>query len=50
MWHTRSGYRLKVERPARQRPLGRPRRRRQHYMKVDVQEAGRGGIDWIDLV
>jgi hypothetical protein len=50
MGNTRSGYRLKVERPARKRTLGRPRRRWQDYIKVDFQEAGRGSIDWIDLV
>ena len=32
------------------RPLGRPRRRREDNIKVDLQEVGCGSIDWIDLV
>ena len=31
------------------RPLGRPRRRRKDNIKMDLQEVGCGGIDWIDL-
>jgi len=31
------------------RPLGRPRRRWDN-IKMDVQEVGCGGVDWIDLV
>jgi hypothetical protein len=41
MGNTRSGYRIKVERSARKRPLGIPRRRWQDYIKVNLQEAGR---------
>jgi hypothetical protein len=31
------------------RPLRRPRRRWEDNMKLDRQEAGWGGMDWIDL-
>jgi hypothetical protein len=31
------------------RPLGRPRRRWENSIKVDFQEVGFGGIDWISL-
>ena len=29
--------------------LGRPRRRWEDNIKMDLQEAGSGGMDWIDL-
>ena len=35
--------------PERKRPLGRPRRRKKDNKKLDLQEVGCGGIDWIDL-
>ena len=31
------------------RPLGRPRRRWEDNIKMDVQEVGCGGMDWIEL-
>ena len=31
------------------RPLGRPRRRWEDNIKMDIQEVGCGGKDWIDL-
>ena len=31
------------------RPLGRPRRRWEDNIKMDLQEVGCGGIDWIGL-
>jgi len=31
------------------RPLGRPRRRWEDNIKMDLQEVGCGGMDWIDL-
>jgi hypothetical protein len=30
-------------------PLGRPRRRREDNIKMDLQEVGRGFMEWIDL-
>jgi hypothetical protein len=31
------------------RPLRRPRRRWEDNIKMDLQEVGCGGMDWIDL-
>ena len=31
------------------RPLGKPRRTWEDNIKMDLQEIGLGGIDWIDL-
>jgi hypothetical protein len=35
--------------PEEKTPLGRPRRRCEDNIKMDVQELGFGGMDWIDL-
>ena len=35
--------------PEGKRPLGRPRRRREDNIKIDLQEVGCGGMDWIEL-
>jgi len=35
--------------PEGKRPLGRPRRRWENNIKVDLQEVGCGGVDWIEL-
>ena len=32
------------------RPLGRPRRRWENNIKMDLQDVGCGGMDWIELV
>ena len=32
------------------RPLGRPRHRREDNNRMDLQEVGCGGMDWIKLV
>jgi hypothetical protein len=31
------------------RPLGRQRRRWEDNIKIDLQEVGCGGVDWIEL-
>jgi hypothetical protein len=31
------------------KPLGRPRCRREGNIKINLQEVGSGGMDWIDL-
>ena len=31
------------------RPLGRPRRRREDNIKMDLREVGCEGVDWIEL-
>jgi CRISPR/Cas system-associated protein Cas7 (RAMP superfamily) len=38
-----------VGRPDGKRPLGRPRHKCQDKIKMDLQEVGCGGIDWINL-
>jgi len=45
----RGVYRILVGRPGGNRPLGRPRRRWEDNFKMDLQEMGYGGMDWIDL-
>jgi len=42
-------YRVLVGRPEGKRPLGRPKLRWEDNIKMDLQEVGCGGIDWIDL-
>jgi len=38
-----------VGKPERNRPLGRPRRRWDNDIRMDLQEVECGGMDWIDL-
>ena len=35
--------------PEGKRRLGRPRRRWEDNIKMDIQEVGCGGMDWIEL-
>jgi hypothetical protein len=35
--------------PGGKRPLGRPKRSSEDYIKMDPREIGRCGVDWIDL-
>jgi len=42
-------YRVLVGKPEGKRPLGKPRRRREDNIKMDLQEVGCGGFDWIEL-
>jgi hypothetical protein len=44
-----SAYRISVGRPEKKRPLGRPRFRWEDNIKMDLQEVGWGGMDWIDM-
>jgi len=54
-WHVarmgeRKGvYRVLVGKPEGKRPLGRPRRRWENNIKMDIQEVGCEGMDWIEL-
>jgi len=45
----RGVYRVLVGNPEGRRPLGRPRRRWEDNIKMDVQEVGCGVMDWIEL-
>jgi hypothetical protein len=49
MGDSRSVYRVLVGKPEGKRPLGRPRRRWEDNIKMDVQELGCEAIDWIEL-
>jgi hypothetical protein len=46
----RNKYRSLVGKPEGRRPLGRPRRRWEDSIRMDLREIGWGGMDWIDLV
>jgi hypothetical protein len=45
----RGAYRILVGRPEGRRPLGRPRRRWEDNIKMDLQDMGCGGMDWTEL-
>jgi hypothetical protein len=42
-------YRVLVRKCEGKRPLGRPRHRWEDNIKMDLQEVGFGGMDWIEL-
>jgi hypothetical protein len=45
----RGVYRVLERRPEVRRPLGRPRHRWEDNIRMDLQEVGCGGWDWIGL-
>jgi hypothetical protein len=49
MGEGRGVYRILVEKTEEKRPLGRPKGRRDDNIKMDLQEVGCGGMDWIGL-
>jgi hypothetical protein len=49
MGERRGVYRVLMGKPEGKRPLRRPRRRWEDNIKMDLQEAGGGGMDWIEL-
>jgi len=49
MGERRVVYRILVGKPGGKRPLGRPRRRWEDNIKMDLQEVGCGGMGWIEL-
>jgi len=49
MGEGRGVYRVLVGKSEGKRPLGRPRRRWEDNIKMDLQEVGCGGMDWIEL-
>jgi hypothetical protein len=42
-------YRVLLGKSDGKRPLGRPRRRWEDSIRVDLHEVGCGGMDWIEL-
>jgi len=49
MGERRGAYRVLVGKPGGKRPMGRPRHRGGDNIKMDLQEVGFGGMDWIEL-
>jgi len=49
MWERRVVYRVFVVKPEGKGPLGRPRRRWQDNIRMDLQEVGGGVRDWLEL-
>jgi hypothetical protein len=47
MGEVRGAHNILVGRPERRRPLGRPRRRWEDNIKIDLRETGFGDVDWI---
>jgi hypothetical protein len=45
----RVAYRISVGRPEGRRPLGRPRRRWEDNIKMDLEEVGWVGMDWFEM-
>ena len=50
LMHPHSYFKVLVEKPEGKRPLGRPRRRWEDNIKMDLQEVERGCGDWMELV
>jgi hypothetical protein len=49
MGERRGAYRALAGKPEGRRPLGRPRRRWEVNIKMDLREVRWGGMDWINL-
>ena len=49
MGEGRGVYRVLVGKPEGKRPLGRPRRRWEDNIKMDLREVGGGCGDWMEL-
>jgi hypothetical protein len=45
----RGAYRILVGEPKDKKPLGRPRRRREDNIKMDLRKTGIDGVNWIQL-
>ena len=49
MEERRDVHRVLVGKPEGKRPLGRPRRRWEDNIKMDLEEVGKGCGDWMEL-
>jgi hypothetical protein len=49
MGEKRKVYKVLVGKPEGKRPLGRPRRRWEDGIRMDLKETGLGCVDWIRL-
>jgi hypothetical protein len=50
MGEDRKAYRVLVGKPEGKRPLGRPRRRWEDWIKMDLRETYLRGMEWIHLI
>ena len=49
MEQSRNAYRVLVRKPEGKRPLGRPRRRWEDNIKMDLREVGCDPGEWMDI-
>jgi hypothetical protein len=49
MGEERKVYKVLVRKPEGKRPLGRPRRRWEDWIRIDLREIGLVGVYWIRL-
>ena len=49
MGERRVVYRVLMGKPEGKRPLGRPRHRQEDNIKMDLQEVGFAGVDWVSV-
>jgi hypothetical protein len=49
MGEGRGVYKVLVGKPEGRRPLGRPRRRWEDNIRMDLREVGCAGVDWMEL-
>jgi hypothetical protein len=49
MREVKCAYNILVGRPEGRRPLGRPKRRWEDNIKMNLREIGSGDVDWIHL-
>jgi hypothetical protein len=49
MGEERNVYRVLMGKPEGKRPLGRPRRRWEDGIRMDIKEIGWGSVDWIQF-
>jgi hypothetical protein len=49
MGEERDEYRVLMGKPEGKRPLGKPRRRWEDVIRMDLREIGWGSVDWIQL-
>jgi hypothetical protein len=49
MKEKRNAYKILVGKRKGKRPLGRPRRRWEDHIRMDLRGIGWGGMDWIHL-
>jgi hypothetical protein len=49
MGEERKVYKVLVGKPERKRPMGRPRRRWEEWIGMDLRDIGWGSVDWSRL-